>query len=110
MIICVNIQVVAVQRSEDAGPPPPVASLYPGIVSQRITSDKVEAIVKLDDPSFEYGPSVAGIEEKARYIPRMVLNNELIGIAAGELGTVGLDGIYILCKKVMGQAYECQQE
>ena len=84
---------IAVHRSQNSDPAPSVASLDPGIIPKRITSDEIKAVVELDYASFKLCPSVAGVEKEARDIPCVVLNDEFIRIAACELGAVCLDRI-----------------
>jgi hypothetical protein len=85
----------------------PVAALQPGIHFQRITANNVYAIIEFQQASSELRSSPALIEQKARYVLRMVLYDQLCGIAGvGDLYAISFDGVDVLGMEGVFQAQE----
>ena len=95
----IEIEVIAVQGAEDTCHTKTVAALQPGIGRrmQRIRTDKIHTIAQLLGSALKDGAAPTGIEQEARHILRMVLDDQLRGVAIGDLDTIGSDGLDALC-------------
>lgn len=91
-----------VMRSQKARGPKGIAALHPRRRVphlQGLGADEIKRVVDLCHGPLKCRPSLAGIVQKSGHALRVVLNDQLIRVATGELDAVGVDGVDVLGEK-----------